>query len=550
MRSYNLSRVQKNNFRFSVLIFLFIFLYVSKITAHQQEWVMQIVNAGAGPTSAHIILYQGGVQVDDGYSASTWIFNPSEPTWIGNVGSDVNATFNSGDSEFDTPPPTWSIKNPGSYVVRIVYGTNSDRYFTINIPSVVNQQPDFNIKYNIYDGSVTYINNNRGVSPATIVSYPWTNYSVTLKNSFNAEGLMSVDYNNVSIPAVGKTYSWASPWFPHRLSAIDQKPIALNYWQRFQNWSTGSTNRTISISAGNNTFQANFLDEYNITLQNSFSGATGGVIIVNGQQATAPINTTALQNVGINASAVTNIINGINYTFNHWSDNSTEAFNHHFSPSDHQTYTAYYIGKANNSSRNLHYNAADPNQPITVLWNEHPNTSVTKYQIWRKVKYKKQATSNPVLIGTVNRGTTTFVDYEYAGTNSGFTDWILWYDVKAYFALDATYSSDDYVQVFSDGLLPKSVGDNSALITENKIDNYPNPFNPATIISYQLLTSGYVSLIVYDVIGNQVAELVNEVQNTGKHQVYFDAGGLSSGIYIYRIIANGYTEAKKMILSK
>ncbi len=187
---------------------------------------------------------------------------------------------------------------------------------------------------------------------------------------------------------------------------------------------------------------------------------------------------------------------------------------------------------------------------FTVIWNEHPNSYVTKYQIWRRAKYKKQVTSEPALIGTVNRGTTTFVDYEYAGTNSGFTDWILWYDVKAYFALDAAYSDDDYVQVFSDGLLQKNAGVSSILINENKIDNYPNPFNPATIISYQLLNSGYVTLKIYDVTGGEVAELVNEVQNAGNHQIYFNASGLSSGIYIYRIIANGFVDTKKMILTK
>ncbi len=361
---------------------------------------------------------------------------------------------------------------------------------------------------------------------------------------------MSVDYNNVSIPAVGKTYSWASPWFPHRLSAIDQKPIALNYWQRFQNWSTGSTNRTISISAGNNTFQANFKNEYNIAFQNSFSGATGGVITVNNIQHNAPYQTTLLQYDSIPATAVTNSINGISYSFNHWSDGSTQGYNYYFSPNDHSTYTAYYIGKANNSSRNLHFNSSDPNQPITVIWNEHPNAYVTKYQIWRRSKYKKQVTSEPVLIGTVNRGTTTFVDYEYAGTNSGFTDWILWYDVKSYFSLDATYSDADFVLVFSDGLLQKNKTQNSENIVEDKIENYPNPFNPSTVISFQIINSGYVTLKVYDNLGREIETLVNEEKNSGKYNVVFDGSNLSSGIYFYRIITNGFVETKKMILTK
>lgn len=321
MRLYIISKVQNNNFRFSLFILLFTFIFVPKLIAHQEEWLMQIIHAGAGPTRAHIILYQGGVQIDDGYSASTWIFNPNDPTWKGNVGSDVNATFNSGDSEFDNPPPTWSIKNPGTYIVRIIYFTLSDRYFAISIPSVVNQPADFNIKYNIYDGSVTYINNDRGVTPATIVSYPWTEYSVTLKNSFNADGIMSVAYNNVFIPAGGKTETWSSPLFPRRLAAIDQQPTGINYVQRFFEWTSNliatNTNRSINVNGGTGFYQANFQNEYNITFQNSFSGTTGGVITVNNTQHTAPYQTTALHNIGIYATAVTNVINGINYTFSH-----------------------------------------------------------------------------------------------------------------------------------------------------------------------------------------------------------------------------------------
>jgi hypothetical protein len=556
MRLYIISKVQNNNFRFSLFIFLLTLIFTPKLKAHQQEWLMQIINAGAGPTSAHIILYQGGVQIDDGYSASTWIFNPSEPTWKGNVGSDVNATFNSGDSEFETPPPTWSIKNPGNYIVRIIYATISDRYFAINIPSVVNQQPDFNIKYNIYDGSVTYINNNRGVTPATIVSYPWIDYSVTLKNSFTADGIMSVAYNTVSIPAGGKTETWSSPLFPRRLAAIDQQPIGINYVQRFFEWTSNliatNTNRSINVNGGTGFYQANFKNEYNVTFLNSFSGASGGVVVVNGNQRTAPYQTTALQDIGIDATAITNSINGINYTFSHWSwsSGSTQASTYHFGPNDHNAYTANYIGKATNANRNLHFNASDPNQPITIIWNEHPNSNVTNYQIWRRSKYKKGVTSEPVLIGTVNRGTTTFVDYEYAGTNSGFTDWILWYDVKSYFSLDATYSDADFILVFSDGLLQKKNTQSIENILENKIENYPNPFNPSTIITFQIVNSGYVTLKIYDNLGREIGTLVNEEKNPGKYSVVFDGAKLSSGIYFYRIITNGFVETKKMILTK
>ena len=78
--------------------------------------------------------------------------------------------------------------------------------------------------------------------------------------------------------------------------------------------------------------------------------------------------------------------------------------------------------------------------------------------------------------------------------------------------------------------------------------NYPNPFNPNTVISYQLPVSGEVTLNVYDILGNNIATLVNEFKPAGGYEVEFDASDLASGIYLYRIKAGEYIETKKMIL--
>ncbi len=80
--------------------------------------------------------------------------------------------------------------------------------------------------------------------------------------------------------------------------------------------------------------------------------------------------------------------------------------------------------------------------------------------------------------------------------------------------------------------------------------NYPNPFNPTTTISFSIPSSEFISLKVYDILGNEVATLVNEEKPAGEYDVTFDASTLTSGVYLYRLRAGNYTEIKKMILMK
>jgi hypothetical protein len=80
--------------------------------------------------------------------------------------------------------------------------------------------------------------------------------------------------------------------------------------------------------------------------------------------------------------------------------------------------------------------------------------------------------------------------------------------------------------------------------------NYPNPFNPKTVISYQLPVTSNVTLKVYDVLGNEVATLVNEEKQPGVYEVEFDASSFSSGMYLYKLQAGTFVQTKKMILTK
>ena len=82
------------------------------------------------------------------------------------------------------------------------------------------------------------------------------------------------------------------------------------------------------------------------------------------------------------------------------------------------------------------------------------------------------------------------------------------------------------------------------------MQNYPNPFNPSTVIQYQLWFDGFVMLNVYDMLGNDIATLVNEHQSRGLYSIQFKGIGLSSGVYYYRLQSAGRTETKKFILVK
>jgi len=80
--------------------------------------------------------------------------------------------------------------------------------------------------------------------------------------------------------------------------------------------------------------------------------------------------------------------------------------------------------------------------------------------------------------------------------------------------------------------------------------NYPNPFNASTTIRYAIPKSGHVAIQVFDVLGRKVATLVNEVKNTARYSVVFDGGKLASGLYHYRLDADGVMLTKKMLLVK
>lgn len=130
--------------------------------------------------------------------------------------------------------------------------------------------------------------------------------------------------------------------------------------------------------------------------------------------------------------------------------------------------------------------------------------------------------------------------------------WEKWNDNTYHTMADAWNNMDRDLWIAAEVEVASGVEDENDIIPTGYAlnQNYPNPFNPTTIISYQLPTTAFVRLRVFDVLGNQVASLVNNEQHAGYYNVTFNANKLTSGIYFYRLEAGTYSETKKLMLVK
>lgn len=111
--------------------------------------------------------------------------------------------------------------------------------------------------------------------------------------------------------------------------------------------------------------------------------------------------------------------------------------------------------------------------------------------------------------------------------------------------------SEIWIEEESQGKLSKSAGNNYQMFIPEKFrlfQNYPNPFNPVSTISFDIPQTTQVKLTVYDIQGKIVYEPINDTRNAGRYSVQFDGGNLSSGVYLYELVAGKYREVKKMTL--
>lgn len=145
---------------------------------------------------------------------------------------------------------------------------------------------------------------------------------------------------------------------------------------------------------------------------------------------------------------------------------------------------------------------------------------------------------------------TTNNGQSWSGVNTGLTD----LKIKRVF-IDGQfiYAASENGTVFKRDLsqIVTSVeADNDIVSDFNLKQNYPNPFNPSTKISWQTPIGSRQILEVYDILGNKVATLVDEYREAGNYEVEFNAKGLSSGVYLYKLQSGEFMQVKKMIISK
>jgi hypothetical protein len=390
---------------------------------------------------------------------------------------------------------------------------------------------------------------------------PVTQVNITAQNSF-IYGAINVGVNQSATqqtspypftPTVGNTVN---------LGAIEQSyggynrvwnttvPNNPSAWVKIVNYNRSTISSSINYSFtaatndNNSTYEAGLRKLCSATFQN-----TGYQITINGNQYSSSGTVQVVEQNTVTVSTLSSYTNnGIDYTFSCW----TNAGSNYSSPitvSSNITYTAKYIGTPNIANQSINFSTT-LYSPIIVYWTDNPNTNVTQYLIYRRIGY----IGTPTLIGTVGRGVQQLTDYTWTRM-PWKVDTLLCYEVKEYYSIDQTYSPDYWAPVYGSSMWKSKnnnslIGLASGIPTEYKLENYPNPFNPVTVINYQLPQDGFVTLKVFDILGKEVATVVNEYKNAGYYKVNFDASRLTSGVYIYTINTNNFFLSKKMLLMK
>lgn len=181
------------------------------------------------------------------------------------------------------------------------------------------------------------------------------------------------------------------------------------------------------------------------------------------------------------------------------------------------------------------------NHPV-LTWDTNIEPDLAGYNI-----YRSENGYIPQLIGYVTKSYRYYTDYS---ANTSIPSDNYDYTIKAKDSTGLLSVASDQVSIMA--LAYKiNTTENVNTASEYALEtNYPNPFNPSTLINYSIKEAGLVKVKIYDILGNEIALLVNRVQETGNYSVEFNASNLPSGVYVYTLQVNEFSVSKKMLLLK
>jgi len=184
------------------------------------------------------------------------------------------------------------------------------------------------------------------------------------------------------------------------------------------------------------------------------------------------------------------------------------------------------------------------NHPM-LIWAPYPGEEyVDEYKI-----YRKWESAGFELIGSASNEEFVFVDneLEIIKPDGEFPKNAQYYVVAYFDRSDSGPSNQIEYYVDKAGKIAAAP---EKVFSYNLMQNYPNPFNPITTIKYSIAKPELVTLKVYDILGSEIATLINQIKTAGNYEVSFNASNLASGMYLYKLTAGNYTKVQKMILMK
>jgi hypothetical protein len=187
------------------------------------------------------------------------------------------------------------------------------------------------------------------------------------------------------------------------------------------------------------------------------------------------------------------------------------------------------------------FNGAVQGNTVALDWNTATEVNSYMFEIERRTSTQWESIGKIPAGGTSNAP----LEYTYADSLKNVGSGNIFYRLKL-INNDGSFQYSGEAEVLVTTAVTTTALPNIYALSQN----YPNPFNPTTTINYQLQKAGSVSLKVYDMLGREVASLVDGNKGPGFYSAVFDASRLSSGTYIYRLKTDSFTEVKKLVLLK